>query len=237
MTPQINFDGQPVAKVSGSPTQSSCQAAVEQSLRNGTALQSYSVRALAAGDTFCEYAKPVGRVILMQVASMSANTPVQITWSVTEWAVPQPTQAAPPTPGGAIYADQTFVLGTKGAKGGDCTPSSVALQGLDGPIVNYSGSGDLSYYPECLGGAKIRFYGPAAQVNGDVGAAACEDAAAGSGQNSLDVDLSALHAGSEYCEFSSKTDSVVLVKVVSVSTDASASIQFSATSWKAPVSQ
>lgn len=238
ITPQIDFDGQAVAKVSGSLTQASCQAAAEQSLRNGTALQGYSVPSLAAGDEFCEYDRTRGRVILMQVASVSSNTPVQITWSVTEWAVAVPTATAT-APDGAEYADQTFALSAKQPGRSDCTPSAVTLYGSDGPLVKFSEGGDMVYFPACLGGsgeAKIRFESPAAPVNGDVGASACEDAAAASGQNTLEVALSALHPGSEYCEFLSMTHAVVRVKVVSIGTDASASLQFSATEWKAPVS-
>jgi hypothetical protein len=241
ITQEIDFDTAPVAKVSGSQTQSSCQASAEQSRRDGSGLRGYRLSALAVGDEFCEYYKPIDpagqpldRVILMRVASVSASNPIQVTWSVTEWAVASTTATA--SAGGSLYADQTFVVGD----GKDCVPASVSLQGSSGPSVRYGNdqtSGDIVYFPACVGGsAKIRFGDPAAPVNGDPGASACEDAAAGSGQNSLDVDLTALHAGSEYCEFSSELKSVVLVKVVSI-TKSPVSITFSATRWQAPVSK
>lgn len=238
ITPEIDFDGAPVAKVSGSQSESSCRSSAEKSLRDGTTLQGYRPSALAAGDEFCESAK-TGRVILMRVTSLSANAPTRIDWSVTEWASPVPAETTA-APGGVLYADQTFVVGDKAAKAnGDCVAAAVSIQRSGGPAVFYGQnqtSGDLVYFPTCLGDGKIRFGDPAAPVNGAVGASACEDAAAGSGQNSLDVDLTALHAGSEYCEYSNDEHSVVLVKVVALTTTAPASITFSATRWQAPVS-
>jgi hypothetical protein len=242
ITQEITFDAAPVAKVSGAQTQSSCQASAEQSRRNGTGLRGYRLAALAVGDQFCEYYTPTGpagqpldRVILMRVASVSASNPIQVTWSVTAWALASTTATASASAGDSLYADQTFVMGD----GKDCVPASVNLQGSSGPTVRYGSdqtSGDIVYFPACLGEAKIRFGNPAAPVSGDPGAQACEDAAAGSGQNSLDVNLTALHAGSVYCQFSSQLKTVMLVKVVSI-TKSPASITFSATGWQAPISK
>jgi hypothetical protein len=242
ITQEIAFDTAPVAKVSGSQTQSSCQASAEQSRRDGSGLRGFRLSALAVGDQFCEHyshidsvGQPLDRVILMQVASVSASNPIQVTWSVTAWAPASTAATASASASDALYADQTFVV----SDGKDCVPASVNLQGSSGPTVRYGSdqtSGDIVYFPACLGGAKIRFGNPAAPVGGDPGASACEDAAAGSGQNSLDVDLSALHAGSEYCEFSSELKTVMLVKVVSI-TNSPVSITFSATGWQAPTSK
>ena len=90
------------------------------------------------------------------------------------------------------------------------------------------------YFPACVGTAKVRFGDPAAAVRGDPGASACEDAAARTGKNSLDVNLTAIQAGDEYCEFSSELKQVYLVKVVSI-TSSPVSVTFSATAWTAPV--
>jgi hypothetical protein len=237
ITPEVDFDGAPVAKVSGPQSESSCQASAENSLRNGTALQGYRISAMAAGDEFCESSKS-GRVILMRVANLSKNTSTRVDWSITEWATTAPTERMA-THGGVLYADQRFMVGDTMAKARGCAPASVSIQGPGGPVVSYGQnetSGDMVYFPTCLGSGKIRFGSPAAPVNGTVGPSACEDAAAGSGQNSLDVDLTALHVGSEYCEYSSDQHSVVLVKVVALTTAPPASIEFLATGWKAPVS-
>lgn len=237
MTPQVDFDGvTAAAKVSGSQTESSCRTAAERSLRDGTSLRAYSPSALVADDEFCEYVRPSGRVILLQVASVSANVSTQIAWSITEWAEVPPTQNTP-EPGGVRYADQTFVVGEKrsGASRGGCDAASINLGDMSGPIVFYGQtSGDMVWFPPCLGAGKIRFGDYAAQVNGAVGAAECENAAASSGRNSLDVDLSALQVGSEYCEYSNQAKMVFLVKVVSVAASSPASVEFSATSWTAP---
>ena len=234
MAQQIDFDGNPVAKVTGTPTQSTCRSEAEKSRRDGTALDAYSPSALTAGDEFCEYDKSRGRVILLRVTSLSVHAPSQIAWAVTEWAVAPPSGAIPAA-GAVLYADQAFTLNESMSKAQNCVPAAVNLRYQDGPDVHYGSNetdGDLVYFPACLGEAKIRFGDYVAQVNGTVGAAACESAAAGSGQNSLDVDLSALHPGSEYCEYDSESEAVVLVKVVSVTTSP-ALREFSASAWKA----
>ena len=239
LTQEIGFDPETVAKVSGSPTQSSCQASVEQSHRDGSALRGSRLSDLAAGDEFCEDYKPVDdagrplhRVILLRVTSVSASNPIQVTWSVTDWALPS-SPAAPPSAGGPRYTDQTFVMGDRK----DCVPASVNLGAASGPNVDYGlndTEGDVVYFPACLGAAKVRFGDPTAAVRGDPGTSACEDAAAATGQNSLDVDLGAIQAGDEYCEFSSDSKMVYLVKVVSI-TSSPVSVTFSATAWRAPV--
>ncbi|MFE1957768.1 hypothetical protein [Streptomyces sp. NPDC059479] len=242
MNHQINFDNVPVAKVSGPQTQSSCQASAQNSLSNGTALDGYGVRALAIGDQFCEDFGPRGLVILMRVVGLTGSPATEIDWSVTAWAGTPAAERNTP-PGGVVYAGKAFAVGDEIADANDCAVAYVSIFG-DTPSVKYDRgvgfgkSADITYFPTCLGGnGKVRLRQYVAPVNGNVGVSACEDAAVRADGSSLDVEVTELRAGMQYCQYSSDLDSVALVKVTALTTSSPASIEFSVTHWKAPDAQ
>lgn len=234
MNQQVDFDRNPVAKVSGSPSESACRDAAKASLRDGSALDAVAVGDLSSGDEFCEYVSSTGHVILMKVTTATTTAPIQIDWEFTEWVGEAPsTTEAPNANAPYLYLDEAFEVSDSQADAKGCVPASADFFSTTGPTVVYGRDqtvGDLVFFPSCLGSAaKIRFGGPAAPANGANDATGCLDVAASSGVSSLDVAVPELKAGSTYCEFDTTMDVVTLVKVVSTSP----TLQFSATAWKA----
>ncbi|MBO3678732.1 hypothetical protein [Streptomyces sp. NEAU-YJ-81] len=242
MNSQIDFDQEPVAKVTGEPTQESCRDAAQEALGSGTTQQGYNSRALAVGDQFCEDFAPGGRVVLMQVKKLSGTPVAEITLAITVWAGQPEEKGKPAQPGEMVYANKPFTLGDKLAKANDCGLGYANIAS-DAPIVNYKkgvafgSSEDITYFPSCLThNPKVRFEGYVARVKGNAGidVTACQNAAAGGASGSLDVRVSELKTGSRYCRYDSLLDSVALVKVTAVTSTSPASVHFSATRWEAP---
>lgn len=224
---QIDFDGNPVARTTGSPDAAACQHAAEQSRGDGSAVRAVAVEDLAAGDVFCEYARYSARVIRMTVTDVSAEDPLHIDWEFTAWAVdPAPT----PEPGDARYTDEPFTFDDSA-----CARGWVSLGG-DVPTVQYHtgttpsmSGGDVDYFPACrFGDGKIRFSNHTVPVDGALDRSACREAATGSSDHSPEIPLPDLRAGSFYCQYLSDIDRIVLLEVVTVD---GSTVEWTATAW------
>lgn len=237
--PELIFDD-PVAKVSGSQTSSSCRTSVRSALGNGSALDAYSGRDLAVGDQFCgDFG---GQVVHFRVTDVSGSPASEIAWSVTAWRTPQETgKTGKKEPSdNAVYTDLPLALSEKAAEAKDCAIGFASVFS-DSPLVKYvNGSmadADIVYFPDCLSTAKISFGERTAPVDGDVGASACVDAVAGAAETTGRLELSELKVGQRYCSYNGDEDAVALLKVTELTTKPPAALTFSVTHWKVPDAQ
>ncbi|MFF6851389.1 hypothetical protein [Streptomyces antimycoticus] len=240
----LDFDDVPVAKVAadaGELDQAGCQDAARAAVGDGTHVDRYKTRALAAGDRFCEDFAAGGRVVLLRVVKVSGSPVGELTLSATLWAGPAKTEGAPAQPGDKVYENQPVTVSDEVAKGHGCVLGSVGL-GSDMPVVTYrsrlnGGGGDIEYFPSCLSGSpKMRFSAYVARVKGtaELDLTACQDAAARGESNELEVPVSELRTGDRFCRFDSLDKDVALLKVTAVTAKAPASVTFSVTRWEAP---
>lgn len=240
----LDFDDVPVAKVApdaGDLDQAGCQDAARAAVGNGTHVDRYRTRALAAGDRFCEDFAAGGRVVLVRVVKASGSPVGELTLSATLWAGPAKTAGAPAQPGDKVYENQPFTVSDDVAKARGCTPGTIEL-GSDMPVVTYrsrlnGGGGAVEYFPSCLSGSpKMRFRGYVARVEGtaDLDLTACQDAAARGESDELEVPVSELRTGDRFCRFDSLDKHVALLKVTAVTAKRPASVTFSVTRWEAP---
>lgn len=243
---QFDFDDVPVAKAAanaGDLGQEACRDAARAAVSDGTRIDGYRTRALAAGDRFCEDFAAEGRVVLLRVVKVSGSPVGELTLSATLWAGPKKTEGPPAQPGDKVYENQPVTVSDKVAKANDCRPLGIGLGG-DTPGVNaktgkaFGSAGDVDYFPSCMGGdPKVRFGGYVARVKGSAApdVTACQDVAARGESNALDVPVSDLRTGEQFCMFDSSFDKfVALLKVTAVSAEPPASVTFSATRWEAP---
>ncbi|NJP52884.1 hypothetical protein HCJ93_23155 [Streptomyces sp. SBST2-5] len=236
--PVLYFDD-PVAKVSGSQTPSSCRADIRNALGDGSWLDAYSGRNLAAGDEFCTEFEEHRQVVHFRVTKVSGTPAREIDWSVSAWRTPDE-PAKKESYDEPVYKDLPLTLSEEASEANDCAVGHASVFSKS-PILKYvKGSmadADILYFPDCLSSPKIRFGERTTPVDGDVGASACVDAVANAAENTGDLELSELKAGQRYCSFSSDRDAVALIKVVELTTGPSASVKFSVTSWKVPEPQ
>ncbi|WP_445519548.1 hypothetical protein [Streptomyces sp. NEAU-174] len=240
----LDFDDVPVAKVAadaGDLDQAGCQDAARAAVGNGTHIDRYKTGALAPGDRFCEDFAAGGRVVLLRVVKVSGSPVGELTLSATVWAGPAKTEGAPAQPGDKVYENQPVTVSDDVAKARGCVLGSLGL-GSDMPVVTYrsrlnGGGGDIEYSPSCLvGSPKMWFRGYVARVEGtaDLGLTACQDAAARSESNELEIPVSELRTGDRFCRFDSLDKDVAQLKVTAVTAKRPASVTFSVTRWKAP---
>lgn len=241
MTQQITYDDghtSGTAKSATASTEADCVSAVRRSANDGSIAKAIAVSALNQGDRYCAYDSVAGRVLLLKVASLATSGATRITWAATEWSTAASTTSI--ESGVQLYANQTVTLNDTQAKStstGCAAPAADYQSAYAEPqvLIDSSASGDLVYFPSCLGGdAKVRFGDGAhtAAVTGSPDAKSCEDAAAGATSTDLDVPISDLRPGNEYCQYSDETTpgQLALVKVLSVSA-APVAVTVSVTLW------